>query len=259
MGMLARWLERRATKTTGGSPQNPSYWVQKLLGCGQETAAGETVNPETALGISAYFACVRNIAEDTAKLPLILYDHQADGGKRRRPDHYLYPILHDDPNPEMCSMVFWETIMQHALAFKGGFAEIEWRNDGRVKALHVLDPNSVRIERQKDKSLMYFVAGTDGRELPLSPADVLHIHGLGYDGITSWIIAEIGKESFGAALAMQKYAGAFFGNGTWMCGALEFPNALKPDQIENLRKSFEERHAGAGNAWRMMILPNGGK
>jgi hypothetical protein len=68
------------------------------------TASGKRVNEKTALATSAVYACVRILAESIAGLPLHVYAHAGKGGKERAPEHPLYPILHDSPNPEMTSL-----------------------------------------------------------------------------------------------------------------------------------------------------------
>ena len=79
------------------------------------TTSGKTVNERTAMQATAVYACVRILAEAIAGLPLHVYRYRADGGKERVPQHPLYYLLHDEPNPEMTSFVFRETLMSHLL------------------------------------------------------------------------------------------------------------------------------------------------
>lgn len=79
------------------------------------TASGKVVNERTAMQTSAVYACVRILAESIAVLPLRVYERTADGGKTAAPDHPLYRLLHDEPNREMTSFVFRETLMSHLL------------------------------------------------------------------------------------------------------------------------------------------------
>lgn len=46
---------------------------------------------------------------------LNLYRYNDDGDKEKVFDHPLYLLLHDEPNPEMTSFVFRETLMTHLL------------------------------------------------------------------------------------------------------------------------------------------------
>ena len=66
--------------------------------------------------IPTVYACVRLLAESIAALPLHLYRMTDDNGnKEKARDHPLYKILYRQPNPEMTSFVFWETLMTHLL------------------------------------------------------------------------------------------------------------------------------------------------
>ncbi|WP_257963394.1 phage portal protein, partial [Brevibacterium ravenspurgense] len=63
--------------------------------------------------LTAVYSCVRILAEAIAGLPLHVYRQRGDGGKEKALDHPLYRLLHDEPNPEMTSFVFRETLMTH--------------------------------------------------------------------------------------------------------------------------------------------------
>ncbi|HHX24749.1 MAG TPA: phage portal protein, partial [Thermoanaerobacterales bacterium] len=77
------------------------------------TTSGKTVNERTAMQTTAVYACVRILAEAIAGLPLHVYRYRLDGGKERIAQHPLYYLLHNEPNPEMTSFVFRETLMSH--------------------------------------------------------------------------------------------------------------------------------------------------
>lgn len=79
------------------------------------TTAGKAVTERSAMQMTAVYACVRILSEAIAGLPLHLYRYKDDGGKEKAVDHPLYLLLHDEPNPEMSSFVFRETLMTHLL------------------------------------------------------------------------------------------------------------------------------------------------
>ena len=84
------------------------------------SAAGKRVNERSAMQMTAVYSCVRILAEAVAGLPLHLYRYKEDGGKEKALDHPLYLLLHDEPNPEMSSFVFRETLMTHLLLWGKG-------------------------------------------------------------------------------------------------------------------------------------------
>jgi phage portal protein BeeE len=93
------------------------------------TTSGKAVNERTAMQTSAVYACVRILAESVAGLPLHVYERTANGSKSTKPSHPLYRLLHDEPNREMTSFVFRETLMSHLLLWGNAYAQII--RDGR--------------------------------------------------------------------------------------------------------------------------------
>ncbi len=125
--ILSRFIQPRA------SPQN-SLWGSTYSFFFGSTTSGKTVNERTAMQTTAVYACVRILAETIASLPLHVY-HYTDRGKERAIDHPLYYLLHDEPNPEMTSFVFRETLMSHLLLWGNAYAQIIRDGRGRLCAL----------------------------------------------------------------------------------------------------------------------------
>ena len=149
------------------------------------TASGKHVNERTAMTVTAVYACVRILAEAIASLPLHVYKYRPDGGKEHYIDHPLYYLLHDEANPEMTSFIFRETLMSHLLLFGNGYAQIIRDGRGQVLALHPLLPDKMTVDRDEAGRLVYQYL-KDGQQVPLRREDVLHIPGLGYDGVVGY-------------------------------------------------------------------------
>lgn len=219
----------------------------------KQSLAGERVSPSRANAVSTYFACVRNISEDCAKLPLMVYRRLARG-KERAVDFSLYPILKTSPNPQMVSMVFRETLTSWALGWGNAYAEIVFDAGGRVRELYPIHPSRVRADRDSRGGMLYRVRNNDLTESVLSSDRVLHLHGLGADGAQGYSIAQVAAESLGIALASQTFAATFYGNGTHVGGVLETPKALKPEARANLRDSWKNAYGGSYNAHKVAVL-----
>lgn len=253
---IRRWPARlRELRST---LRNPAEWLLDAFTGGSAPAAGIRVGPSQALTLSAYFAAIRAISEDIAKLPLVTYRRLKPQGKERVPEYPLYTLLHDAPNPEMTSMAFRETLTQHAIGWGNGYAEIEWAGN-TPKALWPLDPTQVEPKRDSvNGELYYLVRGWNGKpDTTLRMENMFHLHGLGYDGITGYSVAQLARESLSTAAALEQSAGGFFGNGSRPGGILETPNKLGNEGRRNLRESWEEAHGGAANAGRTAVLEQG--
>lgn len=254
----ARFLERRNWLVSQDPPDN----FGTLFG-GVDTSSGVQVTEQGALQMTAVFSCVRILAETVASLPLILYERLPGGGKERAMDYPLYGLLHDAPNPEMTSFELRETLMGHLATWGNGYAEIEADRNGAVLALWPLRPDRMTVERV-GIALVYRYkltkADSQGRIEVLLPADrVLHIRGLGFDGIMGYSPIALARQAVGLGLATEKFGSSFFGNGARPGGVLEHPGKLGLNAYKNLRDTLEQRHGGIEKAMRLMILEEGMK
>jgi HK97 family phage portal protein len=228
------------------------------------TSSGKAVNERTAMQTSAVYACVRILAESVAGLPLHIYRYDKDGGKVRTASHPLYRLLHDEPNPEMTSFVFRETLMAHLLLWGNAYAQIDRDGRGYPVALYPLLPNKMEVSRSKGGELLY-TYNRDADESGGKPQagvftmrreDVLHIPGLGFDGLIGYSPIAMAKNAIGMALATEDYGAAFFANGANPGGVLEHPGVIKPDQADRLRESWRSQFGGA-NAHKVAVLEEG--
>ena len=229
------------------------------------TTSGKPVNERTAMQTTAVYACVRILAEAIASLPLHVYEYQDDGGKKLVHDHPLYYLLHDEPNPEMTSFVFRETLMSHLLIWGNAYAQIIRDGAGRVLGLYPLLPDKMDVQRD-DKGNIYYVYSRNSDENPmfkeygnikLKAEDVLHIPGLGFDGLIGYSPIAMAKNAVGMTLACEEYGASFFANGANPGGVLEHPGVLKdPSKV---RESWNSVYRGVSNAHKIAVLEEGMK
>ena len=228
------------------------------------TSSGKAVNERTAMQTTAVYACVRILSEAIAGLPLHLYKYNADGGKERVADHPLYSLLHDEPNPEMTSFVFRETLMAHLLLWGNAYAQIIRDGNGRVLALYPLLPNKTEVNRAATGELVY-TYHIDTQEHPmyqngtvtLRQDEVLHIPGLGFDGLVGYSPIAMAKNAVGMAIATEEYGASFFANGANPGGVLEHPGVIK--DIQRVKDSWNAAYQGSGNAHKIAVLEEGMK
>ncbi|MFR2033785.1 MAG: phage portal protein [Agathobacter sp.] len=229
------------------------------------TTSGKPVNERTAMQTTAVYACVRILAEAVASLPLHVYEYQDDGGKKLVHDHPLYYLLHDEPNPEMTSFVFRETLMSHLLIWGNAYAQIIRDGAGRVLGLYPLLPDKMDVQRD-DRGNIYYVYSRNSDENPmfkeygdirLKAEDVLHIPGLGFDGLIGYSPIAMAKNAVGMTLACEEYGASFFANGANPGGVLEHPGVLKdPSKV---RESWNSVYRGVSNAHKIAVLEEGMK
>ena len=226
------------------------------------TSSGKSVNERTAMQTTAVYACVRILSEAIAGLPLHVYRYRSDGGKEKIPFHPLYYLLHDEPNPEMTSFVFRETLMGHLLIWGNAYAQILRNGRGQAVALYPLLPSKMEVSRSASGALVYtYYRDADesginpkGGYITLRSDEILHIPGLGFDGLIGYSPIAMAKNAIGMSLATEEYGASFFANGANPGGVLEHPGVVKdPDR---LRESWHAQFSGA-NAHKVAVLEEG--
>ena len=234
------------------------------------TASGKYVTERSAMQMTAVYCCVRILSEAVASLPLQFYRYTDDGGKEKAVEHPLYFLLHDEPNPEMTSFIFRETLMTHLLLWGNAYSQIIRNGKGEVVALYPLMPDRMKVDRDEHGRLYYEYTvydsddvdgrkGTDkvGRTVRLQPHDVLHIPGLGFDGLVGYSPIAMAKNAIGLAIATEEYGSKFFANGAAPSGVLEHPGTIKdPSKV---RESWQATFGGSGNSNKIAVLEEGMK
>lgn len=251
-GILTRLFERRFWP---GSEAAGMVW-RDIFNLRVDDS-GVVVTPHSSLQTAAVYACIRILAETVASLPLPIYQRLPDGGKRRAVDHPLYTILHDQPNGEMSSFEFREVLMAHLLLWGNAYAEIERTQGGRVAGLWPLRPDRMQVVRV-DGDLGYAYRQNE-KEAPvgLAAANVLHLRGLGGDGIVGYSPIELMRRPIGLAMATEKFGSKFYSNSARPGLILTHPGVLGDEAYNNLLSSWETRHQGLDNAHRIAILEEG--
>lgn len=228
------------------------------------TTSGKQVNERTAMQMTAVYSCVRILAEAVAGLPLHLYKYTDTGGKERATEHPLYRILHDEPNPEMSSFVFRETLMTHLLLWGNAYAQIVRNGKNEVIALYPLMPNKMTVDRNEKGELYYtYLRATEeaptmkGASVILKPSEVLHIPGLGFDGLVGYSPIGMARHAIGMAIACEEFGAKFFANGAAPSGVLEHPGTIKdPGRV---REAWQSQFGGSSNSGKVAVLEEGMK
>lgn len=220
------------------------------------TPAGRNVNEFTAMQMTAVYSCVRVLDETLAGLPLHLYKRGNSNSKEKAKDHAIYFLLHDEPNTEMTSFVFRETLMTHLLLWGNAYAQIIRNGRNEVIGLYPLMPNKMTVMRSEDGEIFYKY-NHKSEEVYLLKEDVLHIPGLGFDGLIGYSPITMAKNAIGMAMACEDYGASFFQNGAQPGGVLEHPGIIKDP--ERVRESWNAAFQGPKNANKVAVLEEGMK
>lgn len=228
------------------------------------SASGKVVTERTSMQMTAVYACVRILSEAVASLPLHFYEYLDDGSKKKATKDPLYFLLHDEPNPEMTSFIFRETLMAHLLLWGNAYAQIIRNGKGEVIALYPLMPNKMSVNRDENGEIYYLYNKSSDEGKPeeagyiyIPKEYVLHIPGLGFDGLVGYSPIAMAKNAIGLAIATEEYGSKFFAHGAAPSGVLEHPGTLKDPA--KLRENWNATFGGSNNSGKVAVLEEGMK
>jgi len=255
---------RKKVKTQENPQAKPtnSLSTSKSFYFGGRAASGVYVSEDTAMRNAAVYACVRVISETIAGLPLNIYEYDGDG-RKLAPEHALHRILHYEPNPEMDSFVFRETLMSHLLLYGNAYAQIVHEKSGRIKALYPLLPDKVDVRRSESGDIYYVYwrnadekrRGDTSGAIVLEKECVLHIVGLSFNGLVGYSPIGFARDAIGLAMATEEYGAEFFSNSATPGGIIESTGTL--DNPEELRKTWELLYKGNNKTHSLAVLEEG--
>ncbi len=251
MSRIAELIFGRRSVENPTVPVSPTM-LDSLMSYGP-TRSGVQVNEQTAMTFAAVFAAVRILSDAVGMLPLVLY-HQEKRGKTKAVGHPIYDLLRFNPNKEMTASVFKETLQGHLVLWGNAYARIKLNRAGIPIELIPMLPDRTFAERQGGK-LRYKTEMSE----TFAPEEILHLPGLGFNGIAGYSPIAYTREAIALGLAAQIFGATFFGNGAHMGGVLTHPGHLSPEAVRNLRESFEAKFRGSANANRPAILEEGMK
>ena len=251
---VGRFIMPRAETSTLRSPA--SWFIDALWGR-REAASGVNVTDAVALGLSPYYCGLNMIAGTVASLPLNVYK---TNGRNREvwPAHPAHWLLHNEPNPEMSAMSWRQSKVLYAIHRGNAYSEIVWDARGMPQEILPLPSQIVTPRRDTDAALWYEVRPWDGEVRYLKPENVLHIAGLGFDGIMGYGLLQLARDSIGLNAAQDQYAAKFFRNGGNVSATLETDKPPMPqNQFDRLKAEVAEKFQGLANAHRIAIMENG--
>lgn len=239
-------------------PQNatlkePESWRQSANI--QPVDAGVVVSQQTAMQLSAFFACVRILSESIGSLPLKVYQRTSDGGKEVAYNHPLNRVFGQIANPEMTPQELLEFLMASALLKGTAYFEKEMGGNGQVVALHPLDPAYMRVTRDSSDRLVFdYQAPKRGKVY--SSTEIWRVPGMGGDGVTGYSVLSYARQTLGVAIATERHAAKTFANGTRIPAVFEMDGYLDEEAHARLTQDLKS-YQGSENAGKTLLLESG--
>lgn len=249
MGLRDFLLGRPETRSLSG-PLTGADLVE-LLAPAASTNAGVTVSETTAPKLTAVWRAVSLLAGVTAGLPLKTY-RDAEGGRVEERSELLAR-----PHPTFTRFELVELLVVHLL-LSGNAYFVKQRNGlGEVVALLPVAPNLV-VPKLDDNGIKTFtVPGTDGTQKVVDSDVLMHIPGMGYDGVRGWSPVTMCREALAVGKAAEEFSARFFGNGSHLGGVLQTDSELTAEQANDARRSWREKVTGLAKAHEVAVLHKG--
>ena len=264
IGQLVRRAQvayhKRATWTAGGHPRDPG--IVKMIGGQRESAAGIQITRETIIRYPPLWKGVSLISEMIAKVPVRVFKYvDMDGRRGSEPDgeHPADYLLYRSPNAAEWLTPFnvKRLVQSHALIEGNGYLYVNRLPDGSPESLIPMLPD--RTYPIRDGGKLWYVTRVKGenggseRKL-LFPDNVIHIRGLGFDGLSGYPIMDYGLDALGLGLAVQNCGAKFFAQGGTATGILMVPGNIDEEELANLRNSWDKLYSGVQNNTKIMVL-----
>lgn len=215
---------------------------------GAETESGVHVNEKTALQMAIIWQAVNWRAKMYGHLPHKVFENVEILGRpaqREARQHPLFPIIHTAPNPTLTAAA-WFGLISADLHLDGNSYAWQERGSqtGRLKHLWRFTPDAIRLEQTSDGAILYHARKSDGTEETFSADEVLHIRGLGYDGVRGYNPIRMMRNELGWALGTRQFSSKFYKNAFRPSGLLISPNTIKEpaktDLINALKASGKD-------------------
>lgn len=227
--------------------------------------AGIMVTPQTALTFTAFYAAIRVISEDLSSLPLLPFRKKSGGGAELAWDHWLTKLWDWSPDGESNDLNWRESWISHCLTWGNGYAEIDWDAQGQAGRLMLVHPAVIVPKRDQKTDELYYELQTaqtatgSGRNRRIPPWRILHLAGLGFNGLVGYSPVALHREAIGLGKSAEQYGASFFGNGAQPNGLIEFPGDMTLEAQKNFRESWNLIHQGSAGANKVAILTKGAK
>lgn len=252
-------------RDTFGSVHNPfesptvplsSVGLDQIFGGRSDSDTGENITETSALAIPTVMRCVGLLSTVIAGCPIRTYKNP---GKQE-----LFPRLFDQGNAAMLYTQFelWELIVVH-LCLWGNAYVLKVRGEmDQIIDLRPISPDIVKVKLIDGRKVFLVQRlrpdGTiDQARRPevLTDFEVMHIPGMGFDGLQGISPIIIAKRTLGTAVAADKLAGRFFSRGTQLSGVINVKAPLaSQEQADEIRRKWAARNGGVAHSAEVAVL-----
>lgn len=226
-------------------------------GGGEKTAAKIVVTEEKALGVGAYFSCLKVLGETMASMDLEVVE-KVGKASRANTSHPNYWLLHAEPSPDYNRFEWVQAMLIWAASWGNGYSKIVRDRFANAKELKILPAYEVTPKKTERGKLYYEWVHEGNIEIIMSD-DIIHLKNFGTNGLIGLSTVDVQREALANSMSKLQHEGAFYANGAKASGVLMTPGNMGLKEHKNLKESFEKEHSSAKNRFKTIVLEEGVK
>lgn len=259
-------LESRSVNGVHNAFESPTFPLSSLaldsIYGASQSEAGESVTADSALGLPTFWRCVAILANVVAGCPLRTFKNP---GKVEQFPQILDP---NNFNTTYTQYELWNLVVVH-LAVWGNAFVLKVRDvgpdgpgSGKIRDLKPIHPSRVEVDLENGEKVFKIIRlksdGTIDNEaapLELTTFEIMHIPGLGHDGVKGISVIEYCARTLGTTMAADKLAAKFYKNGTMLTGVINVKAPLtNQEQADSIRNRWQQKSGGVGHAAQVAVL-----
>ncbi len=209
-----------------------------------------------ALAISGVYTAIKTLSETISKLPISVYKNGSKG-KTKLYNHYLYDIIHYNPNNYLTSQSFFQTLELHRNHKGNSFALINRnKNTGRVNNLEIISPSKIVNYDIINGELYYKYQNNNNETITIHSNDILHFKQMSNNGIWGLNPIEALRLNLSTTAKGLKTIDSFYENNANTSKAIKstVSGANQKAMLEAIN-NFRNEYSGAVNAGKILPLP----
>lgn len=250
-----KWLTGRGREA--GEAKSSSLDVMRAYFMGAETASGQHVTSEKALGMSVVLRCATLLGNGCSQIPFKLYRQSADGRSRvplKISQHPVAKLMLRRPNSWQTPSEWRRTMTMHAALNDFGLSIVTRGARGQPLELLPVRPDWIAWKQQDDWSIEYTVNWPNGRRDILGQDEVFVLRGPSWDAVKGLGALRYAREAIGLRMAVDESQARLFKNGARPGGVLISKQPMDKEQRELLTAAWAQAYGGSGNAGKDALL-----
>lgn len=246
------WFRAFTSWIFGSGPVR--YQGYQLPGPGvYDTSASPPVGFDSAMQLSAVWACVKLLAETVASLPLGVY-RVTPAGRTLATDHPLHALFSGMVNRYQNRIEFFETVILNLVVTGNAYVAIE-RLGGQIVSLMPLMSAQMQTRLMPDGSVVYEYTNEAAVRV-YAASSIWHIKLMG-NGIVGLSVLDYQSNTLNIARGAESSVRKIYANGGKPSGVLMIDKLLTPEQRDMVRANFNG--LTVGDEERLFVLEAGAK